>query len=243
MSIKILHLYHDLMNLYGEIGNVRILDRKLKDQGQDVDITWWTLGDAKGGLGDFDFIYCGAGTEHSRNAAMEDLRPYAGELKAAMEAGVPMLFTGNSFEMLGHSLVDADGVSHGGLGLFDFDVEEQKEKRYTGDVILKSREFDKPFVGFMNRCSKVSDHEDYFFDVEKVIGTIQETREGVRSHNFYGTQLIGPIIGRNPHFSAHLVRLILGAKGIEAKEIPYPYEEDGYEILCAELAKDAKGNE
>ena len=36
MEYKILHLYHDLMNLYGESGNVRALARHLSDQGFQV---------------------------------------------------------------------------------------------------------------------------------------------------------------------------------------------------------------
>ena len=32
-TIKIAHLYYDLMNLYGENGNIRFLKKKLEDEG------------------------------------------------------------------------------------------------------------------------------------------------------------------------------------------------------------------
>ena len=45
MSVKILYLYSDFMNLYGDNGNVRILEKRLKDQGLDVEIINRTITD------------------------------------------------------------------------------------------------------------------------------------------------------------------------------------------------------
>ena len=45
MEYKILHLYHDLMNLYGESGNVRALARHLSDQGFQVVVDRKSVGD------------------------------------------------------------------------------------------------------------------------------------------------------------------------------------------------------
>ena len=38
MSIKILHLFHDLMNLYGDYGNVVMLQKRLAELGMDVSV-------------------------------------------------------------------------------------------------------------------------------------------------------------------------------------------------------------
>ena len=45
MKITILHLYYDLMNLYGESGNVKALKKQLEDQGVDVSIKFLTIDD------------------------------------------------------------------------------------------------------------------------------------------------------------------------------------------------------
>ena len=45
MNVKILYLYPDFMNLYGDNGNVRILKKRLEDQGFDVEITSFTVTD------------------------------------------------------------------------------------------------------------------------------------------------------------------------------------------------------
>ena len=45
MQIKLLHLYYDLMNLYGEYGNVTILEDRLKEQNIDVIVDKKTISD------------------------------------------------------------------------------------------------------------------------------------------------------------------------------------------------------
>lgn len=60
--MKILHLYYDLMNLYGEYGNVVVLVKHLEDQGEEVIVDKKTIGDQID-FTQYDFIYCGSGTE------------------------------------------------------------------------------------------------------------------------------------------------------------------------------------
>ena len=56
--MKILHLYYDLMNLYGEYGNVVVLAKHLEDQGEEVIVDKKTIGDQID-FTQYDFIYCG----------------------------------------------------------------------------------------------------------------------------------------------------------------------------------------
>lgn len=65
MELKLLHLYHNLMNLYGEYGNIKALTRHLEDQGAKVHLTETDTADGVC-LADFDFIYIGSGTEKTR---------------------------------------------------------------------------------------------------------------------------------------------------------------------------------
>ena len=243
MSIKVLYLYYDLMNLYGESGNIRILERKLKDQTDEIIIDRYTVTDTLPEFSEYDFIYCGAGTESARNEALKHLKKHRDSLQKAYESGVVMLFTGNSFEMMGNAVKLASGAVLDGVNLFNFTAVEQNEKRYTGDVILSSSMFKDRFVGFMNKCSNVENNANPFFSVDKVIGSIHDKYEGVHENNFFGTQLIGPILGKNPHFSEYIVRLILERAHIPYRRVSYPYEEMGYKVTMSELAKDLKGNE
>ena len=47
MKIIIGYLYHDLMNLYGDSGNVKALTYHLKEQGAEVEVRTFTVGDPK----------------------------------------------------------------------------------------------------------------------------------------------------------------------------------------------------
>ncbi len=235
MTVKVLHLYYDIMNLYGENGNVRMLCRRLEDQGITVELHKKTITDNIYFMS-YDVIYCGAGIESSRNACLEHLNSLGNNLKDAFNAGKVMLFTGNSFEMLGTSLSDPEGKEFKGQGLFDFKTIEQRKDRYTGDVILNCSFLNKPLVGFINKCSRLEGLKNSLFTVEKVIGTVNDKEEGVYKNNLFGTQLTGPILVKNPHFAEYFVKLILKTKGITSY-IPkeYTYEEAGYSITVAEL--------
>ena len=135
MEVKILHLYHDIMNLYGEYGNIKILEKHLKDQGIGVIIDRKSIGDKKD-FDLYDFIYMGCGTEKNQKAILKDLLNEKEQFINAIENDHVMLFTGNSFEILGKS-IDEDQA----IGLLNFETKHQ-EKRITTDVICTSPIFE-----------------------------------------------------------------------------------------------------
>ena len=75
MKIVIGHLYYDLMNLYGEIGNVIALKNALESQGVDVEIKNISI-DNKISFDKFDFIYIGSGMESSKKIVLNHLNKY-----------------------------------------------------------------------------------------------------------------------------------------------------------------------
>ena len=125
MTAKILYLYYDFLNLYGDNGNVRIMEKRLKDQGFDVEITRKTVTDEDISFEGFDLIYCGSGTESRRTAAVSHLKTFEKQFSAAVEEGTPVLFTGNAWGMLGKNITTLYGDKIKGLGLFGFDVKEE----------------------------------------------------------------------------------------------------------------------
>lgn len=72
MEIKLLHLYSDIMNLYGEYGNMKILDQHLKDQGFEVIVDKKSIGEEKN-FEEYDFIYMGCGTEKNQQVILQDM--------------------------------------------------------------------------------------------------------------------------------------------------------------------------
>ena len=233
--MKILHLYHDLMNLYGENGNVRVLCRHLADQGIAVELERKTIGDAVD-FSDYAFCYCGGGTERSQKAALSHLRQYADSLRQAVEGGLPCLFTGNALEMLGEGIHGLDGRDHDGLGLLPFAVTEHPDARYTGDAVFSADWLPGgDAVGFINRCSELAGlpEENTLFTVRMGRGNCSgDRREGVRLANCFGTCLIGPVLVKNPQLMRWMVTLIgrQADAGFAYRETAYPYEEDSYQV-------------
>lgn len=223
MNVNILYLYPDFMSLYGDNGNVRILEKRLKDQGFETAIIKSTITDKNISFEGIDFVYMGSGFESNRNRAAKHLAQFKDELVKAVDDGVPMLFTGNSYDILGKGITNPDGSFAEGLGIFNFTFKEQLEKRYTGDVILADKETGDRYVGFVNRAGVPDAEDDLVFDVLKVIGNIPVRKDSVRRNNLLGISLIGPVLLKNPKLADNFVETVCRRKGVEFKEIDYPH--------------------
>ena len=154
--MRILHLYPELMNLYGEYGNVLVLKKHLEDQGLEVTIDRKDVEESID-FDRYDMIYMGSGTEKNQLIALKDLLKYKYYFKKAVDDGKVILFTGNAMELLGKNIDDQPG-----LDIVDFTV-EITDKRYTGDVIVNN-EKTLEVVGFINK-----DYEGY--RIKNLFGT------------------------------------------------------------------------
>ena len=226
--MKILHLYPNLMNLYGDYGNVSILVKHLKDQGLRVQVDTRELNELIN-FEKYDFIYMGSGTISNQLTALNDLLKYQYQIKKYIESDKLMLLTGNAMEVLGKRIGDTTG-----LEIMNFSS-ELSDKRYTGDVILHNDDIGD-VVGFINRSSIVVDADEYkLFDyVFKDNNLIDNYYEGYRYHNVFGSHVIGPLLVKNPNFLEYLIRLIVKDN---YKNISYPYEAAAYTKTLTELRK------
>ncbi len=226
--MKILHLYHDLMNLYGEYANVSALSKILSSNGLEHTVDRLSLGD-KLSLLDYDVIYVGSGTEQAQKLALAHLTTYKKELEEYIKTGGFALFTGNSFEMLGEKITSPSG-EYDGLGIFGFTTEET-EKRLTSDAIFTLN--DMTLVGFINKCSLISGVESPLFEVKMGLGnSTDENTEGLVSKNLFATHLTGPILVKNPCFLQYF------ASKLAEKELSldaFSYEKSAYEITKNKL--------
>ncbi len=229
--MKILHWYHDLMNLYGDYGNLEVLRKHLEDQGMDVVIEKRTLGE-DADLSAYDMIYLGSGTEHKQELARRDILRFREELKTYIEKGGLLLATGNAMELFGTSIDKREA-----LGLLPFTVTLTKD-RYTGDVILESGGLGK-IVGFINKCSLIDGGEDHalFRYVFRDTNLKDNEYEGFRLRNLFGTHVIGPVLVKNPSFMKEIVSILLSKYGKTCKDIVYPYEEDSYHVTLEALTE------
>lgn len=204
--MKILHLFHNLMNLYGEYANTLALKRELENRGVSVTLEKQSVGD-KIDFSDADFIYIGSGTEKNQKVALEALKPLKNELSAAMKRGAILLATGNSFEMFGKKITDKNGAEYEGLGFFDFTTTESDKRTVTDSLC----EFNgSEIIGFVNKASEIFGITKPFFTVKQGAGNNKNetTAEGIIDGNFYGTHIIGPLLIRNKAVAEYFANLL-----------------------------------
>jgi hypothetical protein len=204
MKITIGYLYNDLLNLYGDEGNIKALKYHLEEQDVKVEIKNMTIGDEKN-FDDVDFLYIGCGTEHNILTALEDLKKDKDKIEKYLKDGKILLSTGNSVELFGNYLIINKKIK--ALGIMDYVCMHQD--RIVKDVKIKTNLVEDEIIGFENHNGKnISTTDDIF-------------NEGT----FYGTYIIGPILVRNPKLCSKLVH-----KLIDSKEKDFNYKEEDYEF-------------
>lgn len=236
--IKILHLYYDIMNLYGDYGNVSILKKHFEDQGFEVILDKKTIGEEVK-IDEYDFIFIGSGTERNLDVVLEDIKKYKDKLKEFIDKEKVILLTGNSFEMFGKSIDSKEA-----LGIFDYETKREKDRK-TSDIIYKSKFLDEKIVGFVNKCTNIYHNNNPFFEVYFGIGENENNDyEGVKYKNLYGTHISGPILVRNPEFLKLIVKIVCINKNpnFKLKNLDYINEEEGYKLVLSEL-ENRKANE
>lgn len=229
--MKILHLYHDLMNLYGDYANVSALCRMLELNNIEFSLDKKSLGDEVD-FSEYDFIYIGSGSEENMKLALSSLKEKRDELAEYIENEKFLLLTGNSFEMLGEKITSFLGEFEG-LGIFPFTVTEQNKTRTTDDSVVNFPEADITLVGFINKCSEIEGITTPMFNVEMGLsnGKNQKT-EGIRYKNLFGTHLTGPLFVKNPIFLKYIAEKLTGT---ELVDYVFSFERKGYEITLKKL--------
>ena len=218
------------MNLYGEYGNVKVLEKHLRDQGFEVIVDKKTIGEEKH-FEDYDFIYMGCGTENNQKVVLSDLLKEKDDFINAIENEKIVLLTGNSFEILGQAIDDEDAI-----GILNFKT-QHIDKRITTDAICTSKKFKEKIVGFINTSSIVKGNNNPLLEYE--YNTRNLENDGVAYKNVIGTHLIGPLLIRNPEILEYIVRKLCAKKdeNFEYKDIEYLEEEEGYKLVLSELEK------
>lgn len=209
--MRIVHLFADLCNLYGDYGNVCALKRALENKGEAVEVIYQTVDDTID-LAEADFVYIGSATERNQKVAIEYLLPYRDNIKTALDKGTVILATGNSFEIFGKSVTDCEGTRHDGLDLFGYETVEGKERIVT-DSLCSTTLCDGDIIGFINKASYTSGADSPMFSVKQGSGNDKDDlNEGVNYGSFYGTHLIGPLLIRNPKLCEAFADMLIKQK-------------------------------
>ena len=230
-EIKILHLFPRLLSLYGEYGNVAVLEKFLKEAGHAVTVTGWEKGELD--LTGCDFVYIGSGTEDNLLEAVKRLAPHADAIAASIQGGQQWLATGNAMTLFGKTIT-RKGVESKALGCFGYTTELNEQKRFLGDAVTAPL-FGAPCIGFINNSCIYRGMDAPLLELvlNPQLGNDKASnQDGLTVNHFRGTQLIGPVLVKNPHFLTAVMEALTGA--------PVALSEDSnivkaYKISVAEL--------
>ena len=243
MELKICHLYPDVLNLYGDGGNIRCLTQRLRWRGIGADVTKMPIG-AKESLAGFDLVFIGGGQDFEQEVLLEDLhRGRDKELIAAAEDGMCMLAICGGYQMLGSYYETHDGTRCDFVGALDLYTVGAKT-RMIGNYMYRIDEKLGGFtvVGFENHSGKTrlgSGVEPLGSVLAGFGNNGEDHTEGAHYKNVFGTYSHGPLLPKNPDFADLLIRTALERKYGSAELAPLDdaLEKAAHDEMCARLEK------
>lgn len=213
MIIRIAHLYPDMLNLYGDRGNIITLTERMKARGIEVYTDAVTMGKSFNS-DDYDILFIGGGQDFEQDVLLDDLKKGKDkEINKAIHSGRVMLAICGGYQMLGKYYKTYDGKLLEYMGALDF-YTEGKEERMIGNYAFKMKEGIE-VIGFENHSGRT-----YLGKGVEPLGKMikgygnngEDGTEGVRFLNTFGTYSHGPVLPKNPEFADLLI-----SKAIENK--------------------------
>ena len=217
--IRIVQLYPRDMNLYGDWGNARVLQKRLEWRGIDAEIVDHNPGDDTD-LGSGDIFLGGGGQDAGQDKIQEDLQRHIDELGRLVEDGVPMLLICGMYQLLGRTFVTGEGKIITGAGILPLDTRAGTD-RLIGNITLESEEFGA-IVGYENHSGQT-----FLDDTVQPLGKVvrgagnnnTDGTEGVRLHNTIATYLHGSLLPKNPKIADFLIAKALERRGIPTENL------------------------
>ena len=221
-DISVAHLYGDLMNTYGDYGNIIALKYYATKIGVTMNYHLVSLGDRFDSSA-FDFVLFGGGQDYEETIVAEDLKQKATDLKQYIENDGPLLAVCGGFQLLGHYMVMADGKKVDGIGVMDHFTTNMYDKslavlsgkRLTGNIVIKNNDNGEEYHGFENHQGRT-----FLGQGERALGTVisgngnngMDHSEGVIYKNVYGSYFHGPIFTRNGNLAKRVLATTLQRK-------------------------------
>lgn len=203
MKLEIVYLYYDLLNTFGDEGNLKILKKRAESRGIEVTIERLSVGDS---IKSADILFIGGGQEKEQSIAAEDLvKTKMDFIKSYAKDGGCGLFISSGYQLMGEYYEDE--AKNKIKGAFVLPVHtERGDKKMTGNILVRNAL--ETLVGFENHSGKT------YLDGGASLGEViigcgnngSDKTEGCVYKNFYGTYLHGPLLSKNPAFSDNLIR-------------------------------------
>lgn len=240
-NITIGWLYPELMNIYGDRGNITTLVKRCEWRGIKAKVVELNVGFDPKLLTTCNLLVMGGAQDRQQTIVNTDLKKKRLALADMIEKGIPGLYVCGGFQFLGNYYREADGTIIDGLGIFDLYTENPGEnvERLIGNIAIRPDLDLQPIIGFENHGGRtyLGQKIKPFGKVLKGFGNNEDGSEGARYKNSFGTYMHGPILPKNPHFADYLLRLALERKyeDIELKDLDDALEWKAHSSIARKL--------
>lgn len=208
--VVIAHMLPDLLNLYGDGGNVRILEQRLRWRGIPVEVRRIQHGEAVD-FSQVDLVFMGGGPDREQKLASEQLLAMRDELAVYVEGDGPLLAICGGYQILGRQWLWGDELVPG-LGLIDMETRRPgtSADRLIDNMVLESPLATHPVVGYENHAGRtyLDEGVEGFGRVVSSCGhgnNDDDRVEGARYKNVVGTYSHGPLLSKNPEVADWLL--------------------------------------
>lgn len=224
MKITIGHLFPDLLNLYGDRGNIQCLVQRLRWRGIDAEVKTFSIDDEID-FSALDIVLLGGGSDREQMLVCNRLKEIKAEFKAYVEdMGVVIAICGG-YQLLG-KYYETDEGKIDGLDIVDMYTVQEKG-RLINNIFIKSDLFEMPIVGFENHGGRT------YINDNKPLGKVvfgkgnngKSGYEGVVYKNVIGTYLHGPLLPKNPQLCDYLLTKALERKYGTDKAVLTPLDD------------------
>ena len=207
MKLRICHLYGNLMNTYGDNGNLLMLQHRAKKLGYEVETTLISL-EEDFNAEDFDIVMFGGGQDYEQTVVAKDLQNKKDALIQYIEDNGVVVAICGGFQLLGRYYVNASGERLNGISAIDVCTNGQFPSRLIGDVEIVNEEFGETYLGYENHIGRtyLGKNMKPLGKIVKGYGNNEEDHvEGCHYKNVFCSYFHGPILVRNQHLADRII--------------------------------------
>jgi hypothetical protein len=225
MKLTLGYLYPDLLNIYGDRGNILTLEKRCQWRDIDFKVIEISL-DQSIPLKKIDLFFGGGGQDRQQLIVADDLQKKQQQLLTAKQENIPMLTICGTYQLFGKYFLTKDKTKVPGINLFNA-YTTAGDQRNIGNIAVKlNNKFIKnsqvnTLVGFENHSGNTYiNNNKTNKDKTLPLGTVQsgtgnnqdDNTAGAVCNNVIGSYLHGPLLPRNPHLADYLIKTALEVK-------------------------------
>ena len=165
-DLNVAHLYGNLLNTYGDNGNVLMIKYVGEKLGAKMTFDIVSVGDDFD-KDHYDMVFFGGGQDYEQSIVAKDLPSKRDAIGQFIQDNKVILAICGGFQLLGQYYIQANGVRIDGIGVMGHYTLNQENNRYIGDIKIHNEEFDETYYGFENHQGRT-----FLSDDEKPLGKV-----------------------------------------------------------------------